>query len=411
MSWKQYILGDVSSNIQTGPFGSQLHQSDYSEQGIPVVMPKDLIEGHISEGSIARVDQEHVERLSRHKIEVGDILYSRRGDVGRCAYAGVKEEGWLCGTGCLRVSVNPHIANPKYVFYQLQKAETIGWVINHAVGATMLNLNTSILSSVPIELPELDVQNHTVDILSAYDNLIENNQKQIRLLEEAAQRLYKEWFVDLHFPGYEDVKIIDGVPEGWGKKTLGQALKVVRGRSYASKELSDKGGVLMVNLSNIRPYGGYNRDQEKHYTGKFNDDQMVNAHDLVMGVTDMTQERRTVGRVAVVPNIHNKAIISMDLIKLIPIKGSSLFYYALLCYGGYSEMVSRFANGTNVLHLRPDVLDIVDALLPTIELQNKYSEFFEGIQKRVDDLQDQILLASEARDRLLPKLMSGEIEL
>lgn len=74
-------------------------------------------------------------------------------------------------------------------------------------------------------------------------------------------------------------------------------------------------------------------------------------------------------------------------------------------------MVSRFANGTNVLHLRPDVLDIVDALLPTIELQNKYSEFFEGIQKRVNDLQDQILLASEARDRLLPKLMSGEIEL
>ena len=167
----------------------------------------------------------------------------------------------------------------------------------------------------------------------------------------------------------------------------------------------------MVNLSNIRPYGGYNRDQEKHYTGKFNDDQMVNTHDLVMGVTDMTQERRTVGRVAVVPNIHNKAIISMDLIKLIPIEGSSLFYYALLCYGGYSEVVSRFANGTNVLHLRPDVLDIVDALLPTIELQNKYSEFFEGIQKRVDDLQDQILLASEARDRLLPKLMTGEIEL
>ena len=220
MNWETVKLGDISSSIQTGPFGSQLHQSDYSEVGTPVVMPKDLIDGHISEVSIARVSVEHVERLSRHKIENGDILYSRRGDVGRCAYASEKEIGWLCGTGCLRVSVKPEVANSKFVFYQLQKPETVGWVINHAVGATMLNLNTSILSAVPLELPSLDIQNHAVDMLSAYDKLIDNNQRQIKLLEEAAQRLYKEWFIDLRFPGHEDVESIDGVPEGWTRCTL-----------------------------------------------------------------------------------------------------------------------------------------------------------------------------------------------
>lgn len=143
MNWKHVSLGEISVNIQTGPFGSQLHQSDYSEKGTPVVMPKDLISGHISEESIARVSDDHVERLSRHKIEVGDILYSRRGDVGRCAFASETEAGWLCGTGCLRVTIDSRKANPKFVFYQLLKADTIGWVEKHAVGSTMLNLSSA----------------------------------------------------------------------------------------------------------------------------------------------------------------------------------------------------------------------------------------------------------------------------
>ena len=113
MSWETVKLASISKNIQTGPFGSQLHQSDYSEHGIPVIMPKDLLNGHVSEASIARVAKDHVERLSKHKVEVGDILYSRRGDVGRCAFTTKKEEGWLCGTGCLRVSIDTEKANPK----------------------------------------------------------------------------------------------------------------------------------------------------------------------------------------------------------------------------------------------------------------------------------------------------------
>lgn len=168
MNWKHVSLGEISVNIQTGPFGSQLHQSDYSEKGTPVVMPKDLISGHISEESIARVSDDHVERLSRHKIEVGDILYSRRGDVGRCAFASETEAGWLCGTGCLRVTIDSRKANPKFVFYQLLKADTIGWVEKHAVGSTMLNLNTSILSSVPIDLPSHDKQNHILERWPAF---------------------------------------------------------------------------------------------------------------------------------------------------------------------------------------------------------------------------------------------------
>jgi len=252
MILKETTLGAVSSNIQTGPFGSQLHQSDYSETGIPVVMPKDLLNGKICEDSIARVTEDYVKRLSRHKIEIGDILYSRRGDVGRCAYATENEAGWLCGTGCLRVTIDTQKADSKYVFYGLQMQETIGWVVNHAVGSTMLNLNTSILGEVPLKLPSLKEQKAIVNILSTYDDLIENNQKQIKLLEEAAQRLYKEWFVDLRFPGYESVPVVDGVPEGWSTVRLDDVIcKIATGLNPRKNFVLGQGSNYYVTIKNM----------------------------------------------------------------------------------------------------------------------------------------------------------------
>lgn len=410
MSWKQKVLGDISTSIQTGPFGSQLHQSDYSDEGVPVVMPKDLIQGVVSEESIARVSKEHVERLSKHKIRDGDILYSRRGDVRKCAFTSEREIGWICGTGCLKVSVDKNKADPQFIFYQLQKAETIGWVINHAVGSTMLNLNTSILSAVPVDVPEIEIQRKIVNILSSYDELIANNQKQIKLLEEAAQRLYKEWFVDLRFPGYEDVKIVDGVPEGWELKPLSDIFKYVRGKSYTSKEIVELGGTLMVNLKNIKPFGSYNRNAEKRFDGKYKDSQKLNAGDLIMGVTDMTQERRLVGHIAIVPDMGETMTFSMDLIKLVPLSVKKSFIYATMYFGGYSKKISPLANGVNVLHLKPEAMMNMKMLIATEEVIEQYDKVFEVYQKKIEVLQKQCDFATETRDRLLPKLMSGEIK-
>ena len=214
-------------------------------------MPKDLVNGTISEESIARVSKEHVERLEKHKIQEGDILYSRRGDVGRCAFTSEREVGWLCGTGCLKVRVDIEKVEPKFVFYQLQKAETIGWVVNHAVGSTMLNLNTSILSAVPVDIPEIEIQRKIVSILAAYDELIENNQKQIKLLEEAAQRLYKEWFVDLRFPGYEGTEIVDGIPGCWVMTSIGELGEFLRGKTITKKQVVE--GNIPVVAGGITP--------------------------------------------------------------------------------------------------------------------------------------------------------------
>ncbi len=223
MDWRDTTLGQVCDEvegvIQTGPFGSQLHESDYLPTGIPVVMPKDIIEGRIATESVARVSPEHVERLSKHKLRSGDIVYGRRGDIGRQALIRHDQEGWLCGTGCLRISLGEAVVSPVFLHYYLRQQDVIGWISNQAVGVTMPNLNTAILRSVPVRFPIPAVQRQIADILSAYDDLIENNTRRIHILEQQAQALYREWFINYRFPGHAKVKLVDStlgkIPQGW----------------------------------------------------------------------------------------------------------------------------------------------------------------------------------------------------
>lgn len=195
--FKKTTLGKISVEIQTGPFGSQLHQSDYTKEGIPVVMPKNLVGGIICDVDIARVNMAFVERLAQHKITKGNLLYSRRGEVGRCALASEVNEGWLCGTGCLRVRLNEQVAYPKYVMYQAAEASTMTWIQLHAVGTTMLNINSSILQSVPIEIPAFPEQQEIVAYLDekcgAIDALIEKKRQIITELESYKKSLIYEY--------------------------------------------------------------------------------------------------------------------------------------------------------------------------------------------------------------------------
>lgn len=302
------------------------------------------------------------------------------------------------------------ISNVKFVKYAFDMLQRDCKQISQ--GAAQDNLSWKKLSTIEFPAPDIEIQDRIVNILSAYDDLIENNQKQIKLLEEAAQRLYKEWFVDLRFPGYENCKIVDGVPEGWDYKTLREIMKYVRGKSYTSKELSDSpNGAVMVNLKNIRAFGGYNRNAEKWFLGKYKLDQTLSEGDIVMGVTDMTKERRLVGHVALIPRINEEDVtFSMDLIKIIPLNVTKSYLYSTFYYGGYSRNISSLANGVNVLHLKPESMMELKMLVPNENIQKKYEELFSILQRKIEMLQNQIENAAEARNRLLPKLMNGEIE-
>jgi type I restriction enzyme, S subunit len=159
--WRMTSLGVEAERcggaIQTGPFGSQLHASDYVAEGVPVVMPKDILGRRVSTGDIARVRESDAERLARHRLQIGDLVYSRRGDVERHALVSSREVGWLCGTGCLLVRLGPRWPSPAFASFALDRPETRAWISQHAIGATMPNLNTGILSAVPLVVPPDDV--------------------------------------------------------------------------------------------------------------------------------------------------------------------------------------------------------------------------------------------------------------
>lgn len=406
MSWERVELGNISKSIQTGPFGSQLHQYDYSEKGTPVVMPKDLVGGKISEQSIARVEKEHVERLRRHIIQKNDILYSRRGDVGRCAFATENEKGWLCGTGCLRVTIDETKANAKFIFYQLQQSSVIGWVEKHAVGATMLNLNTTILSSVPLVLPPIKVQNTIADILSAYDDLIENNQTQIKLLEEAAQRLYKEWFVDLRFPGYENTKIVDGVPEGWEKNRADCFFNITIGKTppRAEKQWFVKGceGFPWISISDMGNAGVFVFHASEGVT-----QEAVEKHNMKMVPcgTIFVSFKLTVGRVTIATTdmCTNEAIahfyIDKDWKRAYTYCYLNNFEYDTL---GNTSSISKAVNSK--------IIKAMPFVMPSEPIILAFSKLVDPILNEIKNKQAICITLTEARDRLLPQLMSGELE-
>ena len=183
-------------------------------------MPKDIENGRISENTVARVPEATADRLSRHKMRTNGIVLPRRGAITKRAFVGPDEEGWLCGTGCIKIEVTGRRIWPKYLYYYLGTAESVDWLEKNAVGSTMLNLSTEIVSRLPLACPDINIQKKISSILSAYDDLIENNRRRIALLEEAARLLYREWFVHFRFPGHEHVKITDGIPEGWVPRTL-----------------------------------------------------------------------------------------------------------------------------------------------------------------------------------------------
>lgn len=192
--WSTTTLGELcktgGGGIQTGPFGSQLHASDYVSSGIPVVMPQNIGDNVINERGIARVRPSDAARLDRHLLRAGDIVYSRRGDVERRALVRPIEDGWLCGTGCLRVRVG-NAANPAFISYFLGHPEVRRWIVKHAVGATMPNLNTAILSSVPLILPPRHTQDGIAAVLGVIDDKIALNDRLALLADRLAESVYE----------------------------------------------------------------------------------------------------------------------------------------------------------------------------------------------------------------------------
>lgn len=399
--WKKVKLGEISLNIQTGPFGSQLHQSDYVDTGVPVIMPKDIINGKICDDTIARISSDLSCKLLKYQVEFEDIIYPRRGDISKCAIVDKSQKGWLCGTGCLKISIDKSLARSKFIYYELQLPKQIGWIINHAIGATMLNLNTNILQNVPIDLPSINTQNRIVGILSRYDSLIENYQKQIKLLEESAQRLYKEWFVDLRFPGYENTKIVDGVPERWEKKEINEFISILSGYAFKSSTFEDNGDYNIVTIKNVQDgfFDGKNLSHIREIPNKMPQHCFLVTGDLLLSLTG------NIGRVCMV--IGNNYLLNQRVAKIE--SDFPAFAYCLFRSENMYTSINNLANGAAQQNVSPIKIGTLEIVVNN-EIISKFEKVVGSIRNQILVLYSQIDELIEARDRLLPKLMSGEIE-
>jgi type I restriction enzyme, S subunit len=407
MEFTKRSLGDICDEVrgivQTGPFGSQLHKSDYKSEGIPVVMPKNIIEDKISTEEIARIGKEDVERLSQHKLQKGDIVYGRRGDIGRRAFVKEEQTGWLCGTGCIKISLkSASILDPSFLYYYLGQTEIVSWIYNQAIGATMPNLNTSIIRSIPITYPSLNEQKKIASVLYNYDDLIDNNTRRIEILEQIAKLIYEEWFVKFRFPGHENVKMVysefGDIPEGWGVKYLREVSEVKYGFPFKSKlftqESKENNPVIRI------------RDIVNGFTTTFtsedvDEDYFVKNGDILVGMDGDFHMSRWSG---------GKAYLNQRVVRFRPKLKSFSWYYLYFALRPKIKYFDDTITGTTVAHLSARDINSIKLVYPSEDILSKIYDILEPINILELNVKIKNQNLRKTRDLLLPKLISGEID-
>ncbi len=301
---------------------------------------------------------------------------------------------------------------PEFLYYNLSSDYFFDYMVAGSNGTKMPRGSKDSILKFIIKLPPLETQQKIVNLISNYDDLIENNNKRIKLLDSMAEELYKEWFVRLRFPNYQNTKIEDGIPKGWEKEKLENYLEFFRGKSYSSADIESDEGLPFINLKCINRNGGFRKDGLKVFNGKYKNENIAFSGDIMMAVTDMTQDRAIVGRVGRIPKMdYDKFIFSMDLIRIEPLNIDKIFLYSLLRFSNIGLYLKEFANGVNVLHLTPSILYSVKCLIPSDELQKRFSAIVNPILEKVDILEQKNQTLKETRDLLLPRLLSGKLDI
>ena len=358
--------------------------------------------------------------IDRFGIEQWDLLFARQSLVaegaGKCSIVLQVPEITTFESHLIRVRLNPAMADPLFYYYYFQSPAGKGNMQSIVMQVAAAGIRASELATLPVPRPALAQQRRIGSILSAYDDLIENNTRRIAILEEMARRIYDEWFVRFRFLGHEGVRMVESelglAPEGWAVANVVDLAVVYRGRSYKGSELADVGGRPFVNLKCMDRDGGFRSSGLKRYTGEFKESHTVRPGDMVMGITDMTQERRIVARVGrVSPLDADFGVFSMDLVRIAS-RGvyPEPYLYAMFRWSGFADEVKQHANGANVLHLLPARIEEFRLICPSPELATRFANLMAPMLALCDTLEQKNANLRETRDLLLPKLISGALD-
>jgi type I restriction enzyme S subunit len=411
-NWNTYKLDDIAT-VQTGPFGSQLHQKDYVKDGTPILTVEHLGNNRIVHQNLPRVNDYDKNRLKKYCIQKGDIVFSRVGSVDRRAFVTEKEDGWLFSGRCLRVRADEKNVDGSFLSYYFGQESFKDFIRRIAVGATMPSLNTSILSSIEICIPEnLQEQQSIASILSAIDDKIENNLAINKTLEEMAMSLYKHWFVD--FGPFQNGEFVESelglIPKGWEVKRLEDFIHVLS--KGTTPRIRDSDGlnriIPFLKVKDINSDGEINTKnielipEEIHL--KDLKRSILFENDLLFSIAG------TIGRVSIVTENLNNSNCNQAL-AFIRLKEKEKFK-ALVYYWLKSEEVQNRIQNAVVQGVQANVsltvlkeLEFVKPMEKVItDFSNKLNPILELILKNQKENQT----LTQLRDTLLPKLISGE---
>jgi type I restriction enzyme S subunit len=345
---------------------------------------------------------------SEFKVEAPGVVIGRYGSLGSVHW--VTEPFWPLNTS---LWVRDFKGNDERFVACLLRTVAV----DSSTASAVPGVNRNHLHKLPVRLPSLTTQRRIAAVLSALGELIEINERRIELLEDLARSLYREWFVHFRFPGHGDVELVDSelgpIPEGWEVRTIDQIAAAVRGRSYRRAELSESGGVPFLNLKCLKRDGGFRQSGLKRYLGSYKDTQRAATGDILVAITDMTQERRIVAQAFRMPDLGELfAVPSLDLTLLKPKReGMRPFLYATLRYSGFSERLRQFANGANVLHLSVDRILEYSLAVPDAKLLQAFTTAITPILDGAEFLEVHNRQLAAIRDLLLPRLVTGRLDI
>ena len=388
MKWEKVKLGKYVEILSGFAFKSK----DFLDCGVPVIKIKNITQEGVTLEDVSYISKELADKNEKYHLNYNDILIALTGShinqmssvVGRIARVKYHEDSLLNQRVGKVFAKDSKLCDIDYVYYFLSQDYIKISLASKAGGAAnQANISPNDVKSLTVRWPDIETQHRIADILSAYDDMIENNQKQIKLLEEAAQRLYKEWFVDLRFPGHENTKIVDGVPEGWGKFPLEEIAPVVTGKKDAN--YGDKGG----------SYPFFTCSQETITAPGYSFD---TSAVILAGNGDFN-----------VKLYRGKFEAYQRTYVLAPFDHSNLFNLYFTVQDNM-EALAKGASGSTIKFLTKGMLQKILVLTADKKILDKFNDYEENIQQKVEALKKQVEDLTEIRNRLLPKLMSGEVE-
>ena len=340
------------------------------------------------------------------KVKGPGVVIGRSGSIGGGQY--VAGDFWPLNTTLWVKDFKEH--NPRFIYYVLKNIDFSRF--NFGTGVPTLNRNH--IANIKVLAFDKSQEEKIADILSKYDDLIENNRRRIDLLERSARLLYKEWFVRLRFPGHEHTPIIDGIPEGWEKVKLQSIIKIFHGFAFRSEQfVEQKTNTIVVRMGNFKEEGGLKfeeKDNKYLIENSYNEKYLLKPRDLLMVLSDVTRDGRIIGNVGFVPNDNNLYVLNQRVARIEAPEDLKLYLYCSFGSSLYKNHCLSRANSVTVLNLKNDHIYEYQILIPDHQRLLIFSGIVKSIVNNIHVLEQQNQKLKQARDILLPKLMNGEIE-